>query len=146
MIDIVFQLLVFFVMTFKIVSLEGDFNVRMPLDARPTDLESSEQLPPMVVRLIAASDGDLERIQLNDRDFGVDFDGLHQHVISVLGNDRGPGSAQQQAVVELDCDYGLNYEHVIHAVTAVSGYIDSDGNTVALVEQIKLAPPRQTAS
>ena len=30
MIDIVFQLLVFFIMTFKIVSLEGDFHVKMP--------------------------------------------------------------------------------------------------------------------
>ena len=30
MIDIVFQLLVFFIMTFKIVSMEGDFNIRMP--------------------------------------------------------------------------------------------------------------------
>ena len=31
MIDIVFLLLVFFVMTFKIVELEGDFSIRMPL-------------------------------------------------------------------------------------------------------------------
>ena len=30
MIDIVFQLLVFFIMTFKIVSQEGDFNIKMP--------------------------------------------------------------------------------------------------------------------
>ena len=33
MIDIVFQLLVFFIMTFKIVAQEGDFNVRMPAAA-----------------------------------------------------------------------------------------------------------------
>ena len=33
MIDIVFQLLVFFIMTFKIVSMEGDFNIRMPAAA-----------------------------------------------------------------------------------------------------------------
>ena len=31
MIDIVFQLLVFFIMTFKIVTQEGDFNIKMPL-------------------------------------------------------------------------------------------------------------------
>jgi biopolymer transport protein ExbD len=34
MIDIVFQLLVFFIMTFKIVSQEGDFNIKMPLAAQ----------------------------------------------------------------------------------------------------------------
>ena len=33
MIDIVFQLLVFFIMSFKIVLPEGDFNIRMPLPA-----------------------------------------------------------------------------------------------------------------
>ena len=30
MIDIVFQLLIFFIMTFKIVAQEGDFNINMP--------------------------------------------------------------------------------------------------------------------
>ena len=35
MIDIVFLLLIFFVMTFKIVELEGDFSVRMPLALSP---------------------------------------------------------------------------------------------------------------
>ena len=33
MIDIVFQLLAFFIMTLKIVQPEGDFDVRMPLGA-----------------------------------------------------------------------------------------------------------------
>lgn len=40
MIDIVFQLLVFFIMTFKIVSQEGDFHIKMPvanLAPRPSD-------------------------------------------------------------------------------------------------------------
>ena len=30
MIDIVFQLLVFFVMTYKVTVMEGDFNIKMP--------------------------------------------------------------------------------------------------------------------
>ena len=33
MIDIVFQLLIFFIITFKIVAPEGDFNIKMPLAA-----------------------------------------------------------------------------------------------------------------
>ena len=36
MIDIVFQLLIFFIMTFKIIAPEGDFNIKMPLSA-PSD-------------------------------------------------------------------------------------------------------------
>ncbi len=31
MIDVVFQLLTFFVMSFKVASLEGDFSVKMPI-------------------------------------------------------------------------------------------------------------------
>ena len=31
MIDIIFLLLIFFVMTFKIAAQEGDFNIRMPI-------------------------------------------------------------------------------------------------------------------
>ena len=58
MIDIVFLLLVFFVMTFKIVELEGDFSVRMPLAGSdsvtmdPTDL-------PLKLRLMADENGRL---------------------------------------------------------------------------------------
>ncbi len=43
---------------------------------------------------------------------------------------------------ELDCDYGLNYEHVIEAITAVSGYVDhSTGQVQRLIEKIKFTPP-----
>ena len=35
MIDIVFQLLVFFIMTFNVVAQEGDFNIRMPAVGAP---------------------------------------------------------------------------------------------------------------
>jgi biopolymer transport protein ExbD len=142
MIDIVFQLLVFFIMTFKIVSQEGDFNIKMPLSAPSEGLPDEDKLPPMKVRLVASSSGELAQIKLNDNNFGLSFDGLHDYIISLIGDDRGPGSVQETAEVELDCDYNLRYEAVIQAVTAVSGYVDADGNIVKLVEKIKFAPPR----
>ena len=44
MIDIVFQLLVFFIMTFNVVAQEGDFNIRMPAIGAPQDqLEEIEK-------------------------------------------------------------------------------------------------------
>jgi biopolymer transport protein ExbD len=142
MIDIVFQLLVFFIMTFKIVSQEGDFNIKMPLAAPSEGLPDEDKLPPMKVRLVASGSGELAQIRLNDNNFGLSFDGLHDYIISVIGDERGPGSVQETAEVELDCDYNLRYEYVIQAVTAVSGYVDADGNIVKLVEKIKFAPPR----
>jgi biopolymer transport protein ExbD len=142
MIDIVFQLLVFFIMTFKIVSQEGDFNIKMPLSAPSSGPPPEELLPPMKVRLIASPSGELAQIKLNDNNFNVDFTRLHDYIISLIGDERGPGSVQESAEVELDCDYNLKYEYVIEAVTAVSGYVDADGNIVKLVEKIKFSPPR----
>jgi hypothetical protein len=66
--------------------------------------------------------------------------------MDLIGTDRGPGSLQETTEVELDCDYDLHYEHVIQAVTAVSGYLDNNGNVVKLVEKIKFAPPQTTGA
>lgn len=144
MIDIVFQLLVFFIMTFKIVSQEGDFNIKMPLAAPAAGAPDELQLPPMKIRLRADGGGMLAGMSLNERGIGT-MEALRLEIIGVVGDDRGPGTFQEAAEVELDCDYGLRYEHVIQAITAVSGYIDDTGNVVKLVEKIKFAPPRQAS-
>ena len=145
MIDIVFQLLVFFIMTFKIVSQEGDFNIKMPLGTSE-GVPDSEKTPPIKIRLQATTDGSLKSISLNNNNFGVSFDSLHDYIISLIGDDRGPNSVQATTEVELDCDYNLRYDNVIRCITAVSGYIDADDNLVKLVEKIKFAPPKPSSS
>ncbi len=67
MIDIVFQLLIFFIMTFKIIAPEGDFNIKMPLAAPSEGLPDDNQLPPMKIRLRATASGRLASIQLGQR-------------------------------------------------------------------------------
>ena len=156
MIDIVFQLLVFFIMTFKIVSQEGDFNIKMPLAAPSAGTVDELQMPPIKVRLAARSDGTLSGVYLNERsiDFKIktnvdqieyaDLELLRFEIIAIIGDDRGPGSYQEQAEVELDCDYDLHYTYVVNAITAVSGYVNQGtGEIVKLVEKIKFAPPRE---
>lgn len=141
MIDIVFQLLIFFIMTFKLAAQEGDFNIKMPLASQRDGLPD-ETLPPMKLRLSAGPGGNLTSIMLNDRRFDG-FPQLHQYIIGLVDNDRGPGSIQQTAEVELDCDYDLRYEEVVRAVTAVSGYVGRDGQIVSLVEKLKFAAIRR---
>ena len=145
MIDIVFQLLVFFIMTFKIVSQEGDFNIKMPLAAPAQGAPDDLQLPPMKVRLVAGASGQLASVSMNNRVFNINGwqTGLRGAIIEVIGDDRGPGSIQETAEVELDCDYGLRYEHVVQAITAVSGVREDDDTITKLVEKVKFAPPRQ---
>ncbi len=138
MIDIVFQLLVFFIMSFKIVAQEGDFNVRMPLQGPGP---ASMEMPlAMKVRLTSDADGQLTGITLNDTVF-TSFAELHTHIRGLIGDESGPGSIRESAEVELDCDYQLSYSHVIEAVTAVSGDVQND-SVIKLIEKIKFAPQK----
>ena len=140
MIDIVFLLLIFFVMTFKIVELEGDFSVRMPLAGTdsvttdPTDL-------PLKLRLRADENGRLTSMALNEKDLGRNFDELRANVVSLVGSTT-PIEGDDGPEIEIDTDYNLRYEYVIQSITAVSGY--KDGNEVVkLIEKIKFAKPRR---
>lgn len=140
MIDIVFLLLVFFVMTFKIVELEGDFSVRMPLagvdsgQVDPTDL-------PLKLRLTADSKGHLTGMNLNDINLGKDYNELRNRVVGMIRT-SSPVEGDEGPEIEIDTDYNLRYEYVIRAITSVSGY--KDGNQVVkLIERIKFAKPRR---
>lgn len=144
MIDIVFQLLIFFIMTFKIVSQEGDFNIKMPMAAPAEGLPDEDQIPPMKLFLRADSNGNLADVRLNEKGFGnhptQSFNALNLHLIGFIGSDAG---LRESAEIEVAADFQLKYENVIAAVTAVSGYIDDGGNVVKLVEKIKFAPPQR---
>jgi biopolymer transport protein ExbD len=139
MIDVVFQLLAFFTLTLKIVAPEGDFNVKMPLVA-PNAPPAPPAFPPIHVRLHADAAGRLADIELGGRSLD-DLDQLRKEIRQIVGDNPGPGVVES-AEVEIDCDYQLHFRHVTDAITAVSGYIADDGQTiVSLVERIKFSPP-----
>jgi biopolymer transport protein ExbD len=140
MIDCCFQLIIFFMLTLKIFTPEGDFNIKMPLAAPSEGVPEPDQLPPIKVRLRAAGNGAIDVIQLGDRSLGKNFLALRNQVRDMVGDSAGPGASS--AEVELDCDYDLRYQYVIEAISAVSGYI-KDGQIQKLVEKIKFSPPRR---
>lgn len=142
MIDIVFQLLVFFIMSFKIVLPEGDFNIRMPLPASDAPSAPSE-LPVFNLRMVAAEDGSLATLQMDSRVFeGADrFAKLHAYLRGLVSDSGGPGTAEDQEV-EINADYDLRYDYVMRAITALSGYIEN-GQRHALIEKIRLTPPQE---
>ena len=143
MIDIVFQMLVFFIMTFKIVLQEGDFNIRMPSAAAAQAVQISETLPWTLV-MKAAPGGELADLQLSGRSFGNGRDAfvrLRSYVRSQLEVDGGAAIASDQEV-EIDADYDLNYLYVMRAITAVTGYVDG-GQRHKLIERIKFTPPEK---
>ncbi len=143
MIDIVFQLLVFFIMTFKIVAMEGDFNINMPQAAQGAP-SSNLQLP-LKLKLRAGPNGALQSVALNNTSFNGSarekFAQLQDAIVEQIGVADGPNSDQEESEIEIDADYQLQYTYVIEAITAVTGRIDpKTGEVQKLIEKIKFAP------
>lgn len=144
MIDIVFQLLVFFIMTLKIVAPEGDFNIKMPLAAPSEGPPDPDILPPIKLRLIASPGGDLAEVRMNDRSLPLSGvwgpNGVLRNEIVSLTKPGADGG--EDVEVEIDADYNLHYRNIIEAMTAVTGRRENDNSVTQLVEQVKFAPPK----
>jgi biopolymer transport protein ExbD len=144
MIDIVFQLNIFFLLTFKIVLPEGDFNIRMPSQAAARAVEMSEALP-MTLVMKAAPDGRLAELRLAGRSFGNGPDAfarLHQQIRRTVDEAGGPDKASDLEV-EIDADYNLNYDYVMRAMTAIVGYVEND-QPHDLIKRVKFTPPKKS--
>lgn len=63
MIDVVFQLLIFFMLTLKIIEPEGDFPINMPQGRPDPDPKKKVSIEPVVISLQANDDGTLNAVQ-----------------------------------------------------------------------------------
>ena len=95
MIDIVFQLLVFFIMTFNVVAQEGDFTIRMPAIGAPQDELEDIEKQTLKVRMQADAAGNLKELKLDDAVLGGDtlsakFANLHNKILSKVQDAGGP--------------------------------------------------------
>lgn len=144
MIDVVFQLLIFFMLTLKIVTQEGNFDIHMPLGEAGAGAED-RTLPEIKVRLVADADGGLQMLQFGQRSLGngdLAFERLNEEIIRLVGQPGTPLARETE--VELDADYGLDYRFVIRAISAVSGRVDPvNREIVRYVDKVNFAPPRK---
>ncbi|MBN1589220.1 MAG: biopolymer transporter ExbD [Pirellulales bacterium] len=144
MIDVVFLLLIFFIMTFKIAAPEGDFNIKMPAAAPVQGPIDPTMLSLLKVRVEANRDGRLTGVYLAEARMPDEapFRALQERIRLIVGDDAGPGSIAEDTEIELDCDYNLRFEYAIDAITAISGKV-RDGEIVKLIDKIKFAPLRK---
>ncbi len=146
MIDIVFQLMAFFVMTFKVTAMEADFKVRMPLSseaATPID----ELLPRVIqVDLSAGAERNIAAIDVlcdaNTATFtgATMFDQLTAFVQQELSRE-GDAASATGVEVEFVIDPALRYYWTVQAMEAVSGKLQPDGSVQRLVEKIRFREP-----
>ena len=130
MIDIVFQLLVFFVMTFKVVVREGDFNIRMPAASAASSAVEDFNVP-IKVQLKAGLGGTISDIIIDDQE------SLREAAANKNQEETSVGDFASELEVEFDTDYDLRYEEQIRAITAVSGRYDAEDNLIKLADKIK---------
>ena len=129
MIDVVFQLLTFFMFTLKPMIHEGQFAVNMSAGGGSAAPEVEEfKIPPLAVYLKARDDGELARISLGDRVIYQDsedgdrekrvkrgFEDLRIQVQALAG-----GAFAGEAEAEIHADDGLKYTHLMSAVNALT--------------------------
>jgi biopolymer transport protein ExbD len=140
MIDVCFQLIIFFMLSLRLYSAEGDFSIKMPLYAPREGVPDDRQTPPVKVRLHADPKGNLAGIVMGQRKVSS-FKELQQNIRDIAGLDRGPAGSSGNTEVELDCDYNLKYSYVVDVLTAISGYLSEDKHTIVrLIDKIKFAP------
>ncbi|MGI5832192.1 MAG: ExbD/TolR family protein [Thermoguttaceae bacterium] len=137
MIDIVFNLLAFFIVTFRIPAVEGDFNIKMPVNAPPS-FESMDESVPLEITLRSDESGGLTGIFFGSKPLGTDMRRLRAEVFDYL--QTGSGASNTEA--EFTADAPLRYGHLIDAITAVSGYVNSENQVVKMIENIKFTPPK----
>ncbi len=137
MIDVVFLLLIFFLVTFKIVSQEGDFDITMP----PPESSGTPDFTAVaiVVRMTAGPNGELDQLIYKDQAIignsdEARFDALQEQLFNDIEN-IGP-EAKASAEVEIDYDFDLHYGYVMTAISHINGrYVNNQ--LVDMVEKIR---------
>lgn len=143
MIDVVFQLLIFFMLTLKIIEPEGAFDINMPLAAAAKS-NSEADLPPFKVRMTADPDtGQLAMLTYNGIPLGNGPDAFAKLNSEVFKSVKlitaaGPTNLDKQEV-EINPDYMLKYEYIISAISACSGKMEQ-GKMIRYIQKIKFAP------
>jgi len=148
MIDIVFQLLIFFIMTFKIAASEGYFVMSLSdkPSAGPPDPNASITLT--VTLPDGNGDGILDTggFAFNGKKLDYNSDpkalspmqSLTQQILQEIPNPETRDENDSEPIeVEIDAAPTLHYQYVMQAVDAVSGY-KTDSGTVKLIEKVRL--------
>ena len=148
MIDIVFQLLIFFMLNLKIVAPEGNFNINLPITAPSQNQKEDVNLPDIKVGLRSDRDGNLTQLTLGSKNLGNDdaaFERLNKEILQIIGRPGNP--LTKDVEVEIDADYEVHYRFVVKAISKCTGRMDLQTKQIArYVEKIKFAPPHKPKS
>lgn len=141
MIDAVFLLLIFFMLTLRIIAPEGNLDARVQ---RPNPSREDASTAFVVrVRCTANPDGSLAQLYFGADSLGADapacWERLNSRLFRLTGSDDPP-----EMPVQIEADPNLAYEHTLHALSACTGRIDPDsGRLIRCSGTVSLIEPRR---
>ena len=148
LVDVLFLLLMFFVLNLKTLSPEWRFTANLP-DGPPSsafsDNASAVSLPDLKVGLQSDRAGRLMQLTLGSKNLGngeAAFERLNQEILRLIGRPGHP--LTRDIEVELDVDFETQHRHVVKAISVCTGRFDPQTQQIArYVEKIKFAPPHK---
>ena len=144
LIDIVFQLLIFFMLNLKFGNYEGNFKINMPISA-PQGLAAEQPVSEIRVALRSDQQGQLTELLVGSKSLGNDdlaFELLNKEILSIIGRPGHP--LLKDIEVEIDADFETQYKYVTRAISSCTGGEDPETKQLArYVEKIKFAPPHK---
>jgi biopolymer transport protein ExbD len=122
MLDMAFQLLTFFILTFRPAPIEGQVLLRMPppqpvtgagkmaAGSNPENFDPAQALDTLVITAIGNSQGTIRQLAVGDVTMGT-LPALERKLQSVLGD---PSTGFEQVIIQVDPN--LRYEELMQVV------------------------------
>lgn len=139
MIDVVFLLLIFFMLTLQIAAPEGTHTIESSAKAGP---QPAVPLSEVRVRLLADADGHLAEIRLGRRSLGGGeeaIEQLSQEMQALAFEARGIIDDGLLVIIDADADLQFNYS--LRALGVCQKHRAADGQLEALGTRIRMVSP-----
>jgi hypothetical protein len=81
----------------------------------------------------------MDNIRLNQKQLS-DLGQLRGYIIGILGDERGPGSIQEEIELSVECDANLEVRHLVKVLETVSGYDTDSGERITLIKNVRPVP------
>ena len=145
MMNIVFLLLIFFILNLKIVAPERNYNVNLPNGSPSAAAAEHNNLTDIKVGIVSDRQGNLVQLTLGSKNLGNDelaFERLNKEILQIIGRPGNP--LTKDIEVEIDADYETQHKYVVKAISKCTGSLDPRSKLVArYIEKIKFAPPHK---
>ena len=145
MLDMAFQLLTFFILTFKPAPVEGQVLLRMPPPQPITNIDATKKagsdakntnpiqgLTTLIISAFANGDGSLQQLAIGETGLGG-ISAFEQQLATILGD---PGAGFDQIIIQVDAR--LKYEELMRVIDVCTRQRLPSGESLSKLSFVEL--------